>query len=555
MGAVNTTYTFTATDTITSTKMNNIIDETVMTGDAVLGGSGGSGGLDIASGKLSISANAINSSRLAAGSVSNTNVSNTAAIAGTKISPNFGSQDIQTTGNVGIGTGTPWGKFTVSNDNQDGVSLYSNADSSTIDLGGFKNSTDGAARITYNRTDGSFGIQNGTRSTQTERLTVLNNGNVGIGASDPFGKLTVSNDDQDGVSLFSSANDSIVQLGGFKNSTDGAATITYNRTDGSFGIQNGTRSTQTERLTVLNNGNVGIGASDPFGKLTVSNDDQDGVSLFSSANDSIVQLGGFVNSTDGAARITYNRTDGSFGIQNGTRSTQTKRLTILNDGNVGIGTSDPFGKLTVSNDDQDGVSLFSSANDSIVQLGGFVNSTEGSSRIRYYRDTGLFEFSTGTRDTQTQRMFIDGDGQIGLGSGLSGNALNAVHINGGLRYTSPNTAGTGTYLVIDANGDIKALGSSLRYKNSIEDYNKGLEELKQLRPVTYKFNNEDVVTAGFIAEEVDAIGMDEYVIKNSEGQPDSLNYGQMVALLVNGIKELSSKVDNLEEKLQELQGK
>jgi calcineurin-like phosphoesterase len=69
MGAVNTTYTFTATDTITSTKMNNIIDETVMTSDAVLGGSGGSGGLDIASGKLSISNGAINSSRLAANSV------------------------------------------------------------------------------------------------------------------------------------------------------------------------------------------------------------------------------------------------------------------------------------------------------------------------------------------------------------------------------------------------------------------------------------------------------------------------------------------------------
>jgi hypothetical protein len=51
--------------------MNNIIDETVMTGDAVLGGSGGSGGLDISSGKLSISANAINSSRLATNSVTN----------------------------------------------------------------------------------------------------------------------------------------------------------------------------------------------------------------------------------------------------------------------------------------------------------------------------------------------------------------------------------------------------------------------------------------------------------------------------------------------------
>lgn len=76
MGAVNTTYTFTPTDTITSTKMNNIIDETVMTSDSVLGGSGGSGGLDISSGKLSISANAINSSRLASSSVTTNAIAN-----------------------------------------------------------------------------------------------------------------------------------------------------------------------------------------------------------------------------------------------------------------------------------------------------------------------------------------------------------------------------------------------------------------------------------------------------------------------------------------------
>jgi len=81
MGAVNTTYTFTPTDTITSTKMNNIIDETVMTADAILGGSGGSGGLDISSGKLSISANAINSSRIANNAVT------TLAIADGNVTP------------------------------------------------------------------------------------------------------------------------------------------------------------------------------------------------------------------------------------------------------------------------------------------------------------------------------------------------------------------------------------------------------------------------------------------------------------------------------------
>ena len=101
-GAVDTTYTFTATDTITSTKMNNIIDQTVMTSESCLSG----GGLEVASGKLTISANAINSSRLAASSVSDTNVSSTAGIAGTKISPNFGSQNIITTGTITTNAGS-----------------------------------------------------------------------------------------------------------------------------------------------------------------------------------------------------------------------------------------------------------------------------------------------------------------------------------------------------------------------------------------------------------------------------------------------------------------
>jgi len=72
MGAVDTTYTFTATDTITSAKMNNIIDQTTMTSQACLSG----GGLEVASGQLTISANAINSSRLASNSVTDLKIVN-----------------------------------------------------------------------------------------------------------------------------------------------------------------------------------------------------------------------------------------------------------------------------------------------------------------------------------------------------------------------------------------------------------------------------------------------------------------------------------------------
>lgn len=73
MGAVNTTYTFTATDTITSTKMNNIIDQTTMTGDAILGTT-----LEVVSGQLKIRSQGITSNELASNAVVTTTVLNNA---------------------------------------------------------------------------------------------------------------------------------------------------------------------------------------------------------------------------------------------------------------------------------------------------------------------------------------------------------------------------------------------------------------------------------------------------------------------------------------------
>ena len=64
MGAVDTTYTFTATDTITSAKMNNIIDQTTITTDAIIGTT-----LDVASGKLKIRSQGITSNEMGANSV------------------------------------------------------------------------------------------------------------------------------------------------------------------------------------------------------------------------------------------------------------------------------------------------------------------------------------------------------------------------------------------------------------------------------------------------------------------------------------------------------
>jgi hypothetical protein len=65
MGVVNTTYTFSGTDTITSSKLNNIIDDTTFTSDAIQGTT-----LQVVSpGKLAVSASGITSNELASNAV------------------------------------------------------------------------------------------------------------------------------------------------------------------------------------------------------------------------------------------------------------------------------------------------------------------------------------------------------------------------------------------------------------------------------------------------------------------------------------------------------
>ena len=77
MGAIDTTYTFTATDTITSTKMNNIIDQTTFTNDAVFDTT-----LAVASGKLKVNAQGITSNELANNAVKTIAIEDNAVIAG-----------------------------------------------------------------------------------------------------------------------------------------------------------------------------------------------------------------------------------------------------------------------------------------------------------------------------------------------------------------------------------------------------------------------------------------------------------------------------------------
>jgi hypothetical protein len=112
-----------------------------------------------------------------------------------------------------------------------------------------------------------------------------------------------------------------------------------------------------------------------------------------------------------------------------------------------------------------------------------------------------------------------------------------------------NTTGSGANVFVGAGGDFLRSTSSLKYKNSVKDYDKGLDIVNQLRPVYYKGNNDgDTIFAGLIAEEVHELGLTEFVQYAQDGSPDALAYQNMIALAFKAIQELKAEIDELKNK-------
>ena len=118
--------------------------------------------------------------------------------------------------------------------------------------------------------------------------------------------------------------------------------------------------------------------------------------------------------------------------------------------------------------------------------------------------------------------------------------------------TYAQTTSNAANMVVRSSGDFERSTSSKRYKNSITDVTKGLSELKTLRPVNYKGNNDgETVFYGLIAEEVHDAGLTEFVEYNDENQPDGLRYPHMVSLCIKAIQEQQQTIEDLKARLNE----
>jgi len=89
--------------------------------------------------------------------------------------------------------------------------------------------------------------------------------------------------------------------------------------------------------------------------------------------------------------------------------------------------------------------------------------------------------------------------------------------------------------------------SDIRYKTNITDIYEPLNKVEQLKGIYYNLLNDDKRAIGLIAQDVEKI-IPEVVYTNKD-ETKSIAYGNLVALLIEAVKELNVKIKKLEEKL------
>ncbi|MCA9362288.1 tail fiber domain-containing protein, partial [Candidatus Kaiserbacteria bacterium] len=154
------------------------------------------------------------------------------------------------------------------------------------------------------------------------------------------------------------------------------------------------------------------------------------------------------------------------------------------------------------------------------------------------------------------RLTIDTDGDIGIGTTSPDSELDVIGT-----IQSSDLLGGATTLTTDANGNIIRNPSDRRLKTNITDIGGALEMTLALRGVRYQWLDEErfgeQMEIGFIAQEVDKV-VPEAVRKG--GDYWSLNTQNLIAVVVEGMKEMwqtvtgnQAKIAELEERLAEVE--
>ena len=320
------------------------------------------------------------------------------------------------------------------------------------------------------------------------------------------------------------------------------------------------------RMTLLANGNVGIGTTNPDRDLTVFDVDGGGSAVLN-IKDATRELYLGVNSSDATIRTLTNH-ELSFWTNN------SRRMTIGTDGNIGIGTSAPEHPLHVQKNgiaDQQTIAmvlesavsdrpiLLFSENASSADLGAgmsieYDGTGSGSTNLLRFNKTG-----------GNAAMTIENGGEVGVNIGSPAATLHVLQLaadHKGLRLEHPTNTNywdIGLEVFSDLefwyNGFLKSYidnldgsymqVSDIRLKKDIRPVQAILSKAVQLVPSTYLMKSapDHRRSLGLIAQELE-VHFPELVCQ--QGDYKTVNYSGVAVIAIQAIKEQQALIDQLQ---------
>ncbi len=391
---------------------------------------------------------------------------------------------IRNTGNVGVGTNSPTAKLHLEGDAI--IEGVLRADNVNLGLGGaIKLKASNSASDQYIAFGTTPSGSNGN-ATFTEKMRITSGGNVGIGTTDPAGKLSLGVTQNSVVKTYSSltyANQNILD-GYYQYSAN-----LYNRvfdivavgagdgTNGGSIIRFSTNpvtlnASTVERMRIDANGNVGIGTTSPNTLLqTINTSDGTDYISYEIGNSAVNanNKGGFAIYELGTLQgsIEYYR-DGSGRFEIASKSAfnpmtfataGSERIRILPNGNVGIGTTSPGVKLDVSGQIRSNDSFLLQSGTTAI---GSIRNQGGALDIRgdSTRDVSLGSV------TNPQALFVEGtNGNVGIGTTSPSEKLN---VSGNILADSFIKDGGTSNQFLKADGSV----DTVSYASTDNTYNK-----------------------------------------------------------------------------------
>ena len=227
----------------------------------------------------------------------------------------------------------------------------------------------------------------------------------------------------------------------------------------------------------------------------------------------------------------------------------TERMRIDSSGNLLVGTTnlDPIGTLDTGMRIGDGFFNINRTGAS----GFFGRSGSDGNILQFYKD-GSTVGSIGTGGGRP--YFVANDGSTGGGFKVDSTQFFPVDrtgatSNGVLNLGSSSARWKDLYLSGTANAANFNTTSDATLKTNVETLTGSLDAVKSLRGVSFDWLENGNSEVGVIAQEVEAV-LPDVVSTNDQGIK-SVKYGNMVALLIEAMKEQQAQIDELKAKLGE----